>query len=215
MSRKHKPRVAALHAHFLSLVPRIELHGRIYFRGLKCRFRQEDLIAELVALCWAWYLRLARRGKDVTEFFVTFCRLAGRAVKSGRRVAGQESVKDVLCTQAQERGGFDVEKLPDVSTLSTNPLAEALTDNTQTPPPDAAAFRIDFPRWLRSWGGRYRRIIEDLAFGERTLDVARRFGLSPARVSQLRRHLYQDWDHFTADPGNERPADGQADQDGR
>jgi hypothetical protein len=102
MSRKHKPRLAALHRHFLSLLPRIELHGRIYFRGLKCRFRQEDLIAEMVALCWAWYLRLARRGKDVTEFFVTFCRLAGRAVRSGRRVAGQEWAKEVLSARARD-----------------------------------------------------------------------------------------------------------------
>jgi hypothetical protein len=130
-------------------------------------------------------------------------------------VAGQESVKDVLCTQAQDRGGFLVEKLPDCGTLSGNPLTEALTDNTQTPPPDAAAFRNDFPRWLSSWGSRHRRIIEDLAFGKRTLDVARRFGLSPARVSQLRRHFCQDWDRFTADPGNVRPADSQADRDGR
>jgi hypothetical protein len=201
MSRKNKRRLAALHRRFLSLLPRIELHGRIYFRGLKCDLKKEDLIAELVALCWAWYLRLARRGKDVTEFFVTFCRLAGRAVKSGRRVAGQEWAKEVLSAQAQQRGSFVVERLPDFSTLRSSPLTEALTDNTQTPPDEAAAFRIDFPTWLTSWGERDRRLIEDLAMGERTLDVSDKYGISPARVSQKRREFHQDWDCFTADPG--------------
>jgi hypothetical protein len=89
MALKPHTSLATLHRRLLSLLPHIELLGRIYFRGHKCRFKKEDLIAELVALCWAWYLRLVRR-KDVNEFIVTFCRLAGRAVKSGRRVAGQE-----------------------------------------------------------------------------------------------------------------------------
>jgi len=56
------------------------------------------------------------------RFGVTFCRLAGRAVKSGRRVvAGQEWAKEVLSAQAQQTGGFVVEKLPNFSTLSGNP----------------------------------------------------------------------------------------------
>jgi hypothetical protein len=201
MALKRHTSLTTLHRRFLSLLPRIELHGRIYFRGHRCRFKKEDLIAELVALCWSWYLRLARRGKDVTEFFVTFCRLAGRAVKSGRRVAGQEWAKEVLSTQAQQSGGFVVEKLPDFSTLNGNPLTEALTDNTQTPPDEAAAFRIDFAQWLMSWSERDRRIIEDLAFGERPVDVANRYGISAGRVSQLRQLFCDDWLRFTADPG--------------
>jgi hypothetical protein len=32
--------------------------------------------------------------------------------------------------------------------------------------------------------------------GERTLDVAGRHGLSPARVSQLRREFHDDWARF-------------------
>ena len=33
----------------------------------------------------------------------------------------------------------------------------------------------------------------DLLLGERTLDVADKYGLSPGRVSQLRRDFMQDW----------------------
>jgi hypothetical protein len=31
---------------------------------------------------------------------------------------------------------------------------------------------------------------------ERTLDLASRHGLSPSRVSQLRREFWQDWERF-------------------
>jgi hypothetical protein len=38
------------------------------------------------------------------------------------------------------------------------------------------------------------RVLDDLMLGERTLDVAGKHGLSPGRVSQLRRELHDDWE---------------------
>jgi hypothetical protein len=43
--------------------------------------------------------------------------------------------------------------------LDRSALTEALADNTVTPPPDAAAFRVDFARWLGSLGDRNRRLL--------------------------------------------------------
>ena len=63
----------------------------------------------------------------------------------GRRVAGKSRAKDVMDRHTQQRHDFAVEKLPDFSTVT-----EVLADNMVTPPPDAAAFRVDFPRWLGS-----------------------------------------------------------------
>src|SRR5262249_19783212 len=83
--------------------------------------------------------------------------------------------------------------LPEVSTLSDNPLAEALHDNTQTPPDEQCAFRIDFPAWRLTRAERDRRVLDDLMLGGRTLEVAGKYGLSPGRVSQLRREFLADW----------------------
>jgi hypothetical protein len=94
---------------------------------------------------------------------------------------------------AQRQHQFMVERLPDGGTLTGNPLTEALRDNTQTPPPEQAGFRIDFPRWLGTRSERDRRLAEDLMTGERTLDVSSKFGLSPGRISQLRRTFHEDW----------------------
>ena len=62
--------------------------------------------------------------------------------------------------------------------------------------PDTAAFRIDFERWLRTLTRRDRRMIAAFIRGDRTLDVADRFGVTEGRVSQLRRRYEQDWRAF-------------------
>ena len=108
--------------------------------------------------------------------------------------------KDVLSPSAQRRHGFLVSALPEVSTLSDNPLAEALHDNTQTPPDEQCAFRIDFPAWRATHAERDRRLLDDLMLGERTLDVAGKYGLSPGRVSQLRRQYLRDWRRYVSEP---------------
>jgi hypothetical protein len=185
-----------LQARFLSILPRIELHGRISFRHLRCADARADAVAEVVALAWKWHLGLAQRGKDATQFPVALATFAARAARAGRRVCGRERSRDVLSPMAQRQHQFAVERLPCCGTLTGNPLTEALRDNTQTAPPEQASFRIDFPRWLKTRSERDRRLAKDLMNGERTLDVSTRFGLSPARVSQLRRDLHQDWQRF-------------------
>src|SRR5262249_37855710 len=190
MSTVVVPTPAALSVHvlqvrFLSILPRIELHGRISFRHLRCPALRADAVAEVVALSWKWHLRLAERGKDATQFPATLATFAARAVKAGRRVCGGGRARDVLSPSAHRKQHFVVERLPDFSTLGGNPLAEALVDNTQTPPPEQVVFRCDFPAWLKTRTDRDRRLAEDLMTGERTLDVSTKFGLSPARISRL------------------------------
>src|SRR5690349_3985594 len=99
------PLVTELHLGFQLILPRLELHGRIFFRHVKCPHRRADAVQEMVALAWKWYLRLAERGKDVSDFVAAFITFAARAVKSGRRLCGQEKAKDVLSPVAQRRHG--------------------------------------------------------------------------------------------------------------
>jgi hypothetical protein len=194
--------VGHLHASFLAILPRIIVHGEVYFRFLTCPIAREDAIAEMVAVAWKWHLRLAERGKNVSEFASALATYAARAVNSGRRLNGMEPPKDVLSPRAQRERGFAVVKLPDYSTLSRTPFAEALRDNTQTPIPEQAAFRIDFPAWRLTRTERDRRVVDDLMLGERTRDVANRYGISPSRISQLRCEFHQDWTQLTADPAD-------------
>jgi hypothetical protein len=193
--------LARLQATFLtSVLPKVLSHGRVYFRHLKSAERQEEYIAEMVALAWKWHLRLAERGKDAAQFPTAIATFAARAVRSGRRLTGMDRAKDVLSPLARQRQGFAVGKLPDCSTLDGSPLDEALHDNTRTPPDEQCAFRIDFPAWRATHAERDRRVLDDLMLGERTLDVAGKYGLSPGRVSQLRREFLLGWRRYVSEP---------------
>src|SRR5215475_7404588 len=135
----------ALHATFLTYVlPRVERHGRVYFRHVRCPHQKEELLAEMRGLAWKWFVTLVRRGKNVLAFVSALATYAARAVNSGRRVCGHERKKDVLSPVAQRLHGFCVGKLPDFATLNGNPLEEALFDNTVSPVPEQVAFRLDF-----------------------------------------------------------------------
>jgi hypothetical protein len=182
------------------VLPKVVSHGRVSFRHLRSADRKEEAVAEMVALAWAWHLRLAERGKDATRFPTALATFAARAVRSGRRLAGMDRANDVLSPLAQWRQGFAVCKLPDSSTLDGSPLAEALHDNTQSPVVEQVCFRLDFPAWRASRTDRDRRVLDDLMLGERTLEVAGKYGLSPGRVSQLRREFLLDWRRYLSEP---------------
>ena len=200
----------ALHAAFVALLPRIERHARICFRQLGCPQGRDDAVAEAVALAWRSYLRLVERGKDPAQFVSRFAGYAARAVRRGRRVCGQEAGQEVLSPRAQARHSFAVLPLPGLGTLAGSPLEEALLDNGITPPPEAAAFRIDFLAWLATWPERDRRLIEGLGLGERTLALADQFGLTPGRISQKRREYHGDWERFCSELPAYQPAQGAA-----
>jgi hypothetical protein len=50
--------------------------------------------------------------------------------------------------------------------------------------------------------------VRDLARNERTGDVAKKFKMSPGRISQLRRDYHDDWERFCADPKRKEDAKG-------
>jgi hypothetical protein len=166
---------------------------------MKCPHRREDAIQDMIGLAWRWHLRLAEKGKDATAFPTALASYAARAVRSGSRVAGQERANDVLSPVAQRRHHFYVGRLPDFETRTEHPICEALLDNTKSPPDETVCFKLDFLAWLASLTERDRAIVEDLMIGERTLDVANKYKVSPARISQKRREFLQGWHVFLGD----------------
>lgn len=211
MTLNHRPTpkiLTLLQAHFLGILPKIERHGRCFFRYIRCFHTKQDRIAETVAIAWKWFLRLHEQGKDGTQFPTVLASYAVRAVRSGRRLCGQLKAKDVLSELAQQRRHFYVGKIPDFSTESTNPLADALIDNAVTPVDEAVAFRIDFPDWLSTMDQKKRRITKQMMLGHRTLDLSVKFKVSQGRISQLRQELRQSWREFIDEctiPPNRKP----------
>ena len=61
---------------------------------------------------------------------------------------------------------------------------------------EIAACRIDFAAWLGSLPRRQRRMALRLAKGESTSGAAKLFGVTAARISQLRLWLKESWEAF-------------------
>ena len=195
-----------LHADFLRILPQIERHARIYFRDVRCTAKKQDLIAETVALSWAWYRRLMQKGKDAANFASILARYAARAVRCGRKVTGQEKANDVLSSVAQKRHGFKVASLPASTRTSFEKIystvrgqedvdawEERLHDNTVTSVPDQASFRLAYPQFVLSLGRRDRRMAHFLSLGNSATEAARKFKLTPDRVTQLRQRWCHEW----------------------
>lgn len=190
--------VAALKEAFVTkILPVIERHARVVFRHLGPEARQEAQ-QNMATIAWGWCRRISDSGRDPTTFTTTIADLAAKHHRAGRGIAGGQRSRDVLSPIARQRHGFTVSALPACATLSSNPLQAALIDNTQTPPDEAACFRVDFAAWLDSWGERDRQLIVDLGMGERTADAAAKRGLSNGRISQKRREYERSWSLYQA-----------------
>jgi hypothetical protein len=107
---------------------------------------------------------------------------------------------DVMSRVARRRRGFRLERLKEHGRYDEPEWQDALQDNTQTPVADAVAFRIDFPEWLASQSERDRRLIEEMAVGERGTRLARKYGVSEGRIAQKRREYRQGWERFCGEP---------------
>jgi hypothetical protein len=192
-----------MQAAFLDALARILKVAHFGFRHIRCSDRREDCVCETVALCWVWYLRLVRKGRNPAEFMSALARYGVRAVHSGRRACGQERANDVLSPRCQRRRRFRVTTLPQVRVPDSDVFEEALNNNTQTPVPDQVQFRCDFRAWEDRLPTAKQRLLKALALGHRTTDLATAFELSAGRISQLRKELSLDYAAFCGDEPSE------------
>lgn len=85
---------------------------------------------------------------------------------------------------------------------------EIVVEDKKSGPAEIAATRIDFAAWLRTLPQRERDIAMNLSEGETTGAAARKFGVSPGRISQLRRHFKEAWEEFVGEWAKPAAVDG-------
>ena len=185
------------HQQFLEMLPVIRKYADNAFQHLDPEGR-EDAVHEVIANALVAFARLVQLGKADLAYPTVLARYGAAQLRQGRRVGNRRRVGEVLAEYAQRKKGFVVERL-DRFHKESGEWLEAIVQDTRTPVPDQVAFRIDFPAWLNSQTKRNRRIAEALAVGSTTGEVARRFKLSPGRISQLRQQFHQSWQEFQGD----------------
>jgi hypothetical protein len=173
---------------FLAMLPAIREQARLAFRAHSPEAK-EELIAEVVANAFCAFARLVQRGKEDVAHATPLSWYAIRQVRCGRRVGSAIKSRDVMSPANHH---VTVEQL-DQFDQKDGEWREALVEDKHAGPADTAAARIDVTAWFRSLSRTKRRIARLLARGEGTGAVAKKFGLSPGRISQLRAELQESW----------------------
>ena len=197
-----------MHEKFLALLPQIRQQAMFAFRGLRAEAR-EELTEEVVANAFCAFAQLVRRGKAALAYATPLAQFAIRQVRAGRRVGGRLNVHDIMSPHARCAHSLTIERLEqrDDRTGAWNQL---LVEDHRAGPAETAAARIDVAAWFRALPKRNRRIAQALALGEQTAAVARQFGVSPGRISQLRVDFRRSWEQFQAGCGARSVAIGAA-----
>lgn len=186
------------HLTFVALLPRIRDYVLPAFGQLRGDDR-EEAVQEAIAQAFVIFVRLMKRGRPELIFPTVLAGFAIRRVRGGRTLGTPLNSHDVMSAFAQRKRKFVVGRL-DGYDRGEQRWLEAVVLDYQTPIPDQVAFRIDYPAWLSRLNARKRRIAKSLADGHSTAAVAKRFHLSPARISQVRRELHASWEQFHAGP---------------
>ncbi len=195
---KSKCKASAQHAAFLAMLPAIRRSAQVAFRKLPPELRH-DLIEEVVANSYVAFARLVERGHADRALPTPLARFAITQIRVGRRVGSRLRIGDALSTYAQYRKQFFVERLDHFSE-EKGCWGEILVEDKRATPADVAACRIDFTEWLRRLTARLRKIALALAAGETTSAAAKMFGVTPARISQIRDLLRKSWEAFQGGP---------------
>ena len=132
---------------FLTLLPVIGRYARRAFRHLNPADR-EEAIAEAVAFAFREFVRLRARAKDPARFPTVLARYSTLAVHNGRRVGTSMASRDVMSV-ARRRAGTRVTSYEEEATTEDRAVTDLLPSDTRGRVSDVAAFRIDFPAWLR------------------------------------------------------------------
>jgi hypothetical protein len=179
---------------FLEMLPRIHQQAHRAFRRLDPELRNE-LVAEAVAFAVCAFVGLARQGRLALAYPTPLADYAIRRVCSGRKAACRMNRNDVLSHYARRSNGLSVKRLDRRDEVSGQ-WTQILVEDRRSGPAETAAARIDVSAWLRTLSKRNQKIAKALAVGEGNSAVAKRFGLSCGRISQLRTWFRSAWEQF-------------------
>jgi hypothetical protein len=191
------PETTSWQQRFLQLLPRIRAQAQSRFRHLAPEAR-EEATAEVIASALVSYARLVALGQEDRAYSTTLVRYAVAQFRAGRRVGCRLNGQDVLSDYGKRKTGVSVEQL-DFFDEPADEWQQIVVEDRHSGPAEVATTRVDFGAWLESLPGRTRCVAESLATGEATSHVARRFGISAARISQIRRELFEAWQIFQGD----------------
>lgn len=181
---------------FVPLMEAVQRVASLFFRSIKCSSRRDDLTQEALALGWKYHLSALQRGKDLRDYVGAFATFCCRHAFRGTRLAGGQARRDVLdpANHREFERGLTPLAVDPANTVSV--LLDQLQDRGSHDPATRAVIRLAFTAFLNSLSERTRAVADLLAAGHSTKKTSALSGLTPGRISQIRRELLVAWEAF-------------------
>jgi DNA-binding NarL/FixJ family response regulator len=173
---------------FIAMLPEIQQKLRLAFCRLDPEACEDAIEAGVVHSLLA-YVRLEEQGRANVATASSLAWYSSRHVKRGRPAGGRMNGKDPLSRYGQISNDIGVE-------LQPSNWIDAIVQDKRAPVADQVAAKMDVGAWFATLTRRMKQIAKDLAFGCSTSEVARKHGVTPGRISQLRRSLEESWEAF-------------------
>jgi len=182
---------------FEVLLPKVQPHFE-YFARKVLRLKADnfdEVVQDLTAIAFDIYRSLVRRGKEV--FYTPIMKFAIKRYRDGRHFMGS-STTDLFAerTRMLKRSDLCSLTLFEVREGSLHFMVDKNMNVSRT-----VQFKIDFfESWLQQQTPRDQQIIKDLAMGETTGEVAKKYKVSAGLISQYRKRYATSWDAFINPP---------------
>jgi hypothetical protein len=178
-------------AQFLEIVPEIEQRVRRVFWNVESQLHDE-CVQDCVIHCLLAYMRLFKRGRSESVTPRNLVWYAVLQVKRGREAGAGLNSREPLSRYAQFRRKISAVSLSAYD-LNSGDWIDSFVADKRISVADQVALRVDLRDWFNTLPMRTNQIATELALGASTAEVARQFGVSAGRVSQLRRELEASW----------------------
>ena len=177
---------------FVTMLPEIKQKLRLAF----CRLDPEaceDAIEEGIVHSLLAYVRLHEQGRTEVATASSLAWYSSRQVKRGRPAGNRMNSKEPLSRYGQLCNGIQVDQ-------TQGQWIDTLVEDKRASVADQVAAKLDVGAWFATLTRKMRQIAKDLAFGCSTSEVANKYGVTPGRISQLRRTLEESWLAFQQEP---------------
>lgn len=188
---------------FEELLPKMQFKFRRTARKASNHDR-EEVYQELVALALKGYTLLIEKEKYQSIFASPIANYAIRHYWSGRRITGQNST-DIFAARTKVLGRAETMNYV-LGDENVNRWTEiVLSDDTDVS--RDVAFKIDYENWFATLPLRDQRMLEAMVAGDTTNEIAGKFNLSPATISQKRRRFVELWKEYRKEKDDESDLD--------
>jgi predicted nucleic acid-binding Zn ribbon protein len=187
---------AEVNAKYLELMPLIVKIAKHAFKDCDAD-RKADAIQSVLVAAFINLKQLAANGKLEDAYASPIAWYAVQSYKNGRHGGIPSNSRDVLSERCRLLGRSKVQYCGLGWHVTDSFESEATAYDARYPVDKQVQLKIDFfQTWYRNQSPRDQEIIKDLAIGETTTDLARKYKVSLGAVSQWRRKYANSWNEF-------------------